>query len=139
MERTFDGEALTEAMQPFSDETAGFNPREWIADPDNIALTDGKGNFNLFQYDTYGVYWAHTYFNTARGKEAIDLCRSSLAWVFSDDSPVQVIKGITPLYKQGARWLNRKLGLQSHGIIKTRDGTGELFILDKHTYLERVN
>lgn len=138
MDRTYDGEALAEAMESFKDETLGFDPREWIADPDNIALTDGEGNYNLFQYDTVGVYWAHTYFNTARGREAIKLCKDSLDWAFSVDSPIRVIKGITPLYKQGARWLNRQIGLESHGIIRTKDGVGELFILDKHTYLERV-
>lgn len=139
MIRTFDLQEFIAALEPYKKETANFDPVSWLLDHRNIALFDGVDNYNLFQYDTPGVYWAHTFFNTARGKDAIRLCRESLDWVFSVDSPVQVIKGLTPLSKPAARWINRKIGLQPHGVLKTVNGPCELFILDRHTYLERVN
>lgn len=138
MHRTFDSETFVEDMKPFVDEIGSFDALCWIEEHDNIALTDGNGNYNLFQPDREGLYYAHTYFNTARGRKAISLCKESLEEIFKEGSPVKAIKGLTPVEKKAARWLNRQVGLTSYGVLETVHGPCELFILDKHTYLERV-
>ena len=133
--RTKDLAPFQEVVAPYAHELEGFDPQTWIEDDRNIAVSDGEGNYNLFEYEMEGVYTGHTFY-TKRGRAALDLGKEVLDYVFSLPE-VRVIRGLTPLHKTGARWFSRKLGFQSYGVVRTVAGPCELFILDKPTFLGR--
>lgn len=111
----------------------GFFPSLWLADERNIALTDGDGNFNLFQYSKPGVYNAHTFYKTRRGKAAVQMAREVVKQCFTTYD-MKVMIGYTPADNKAARWLTRQAGLKSNGIMNTPVGECELFILTKQEW-----
>ncbi len=129
--RTYDPDALASAMEQYADFTEGFDPYEWIADRGNIALTDGEGSYGLFQQEgSPGLYCGH-YFFEVRGKAAHELAKAMLHEALET---AEVICGMTPVAKAGARWLSRRLGFTSHGIVETASGPHELFIQTKKEF-----
>lgn len=134
--RTFDKEALTKDMLPYVEETKGFVPREWLSNEKNIALTDGDGNYALFEYGFKGVYIGH-YFLLARGRVAINLCKEFLKEIFKPEYGVEVLKGLTPVTKLGALWMNRQLGFNLEGITNTISGPCQMVSLTRKEWEER--
>ena len=128
--RNHDVGLLMETMGPYEDELVGFYPEEWLANKDNVCLTDGNGNFTLFQRFSPEVVMGH-YFLKARGKEAIKLCEEFLEEIFTGPYNVSIIQGITPHNKLGALWMNKKLGFKSSGTVNTIAGLCELVVLSK--------
>jgi hypothetical protein len=124
-------ERLATAMEPYKGWTEGFEPYSWLADDRNVAVTDGEGSYNLMEYESDGVYWVHTFY-TLKGRDAVRFVKAALSYAL-ENTPVRVMKGLTPLEKLGARWLARQAGFVSHGVIKTWNGPMELFILTKDT------
>jgi hypothetical protein len=98
----------------------GFNPFLWLLNDKNICLTDGDGNFTLFEYVRDGVYNGHIFF-VARGKEAIRISKEMLEYVFTE-YPVKTLVGYTPLCKKGALWLMQHLGFKKYGTIFINEG-----------------
>lgn len=131
MFRTRDPEVVREAASVYAGEIEGLNPEEWSADDRNIILTDGLGNTNLLEYVKPGVYTGHVFYK-ARGKTAVALMVEALNKTFSE-YPVEVIVGLTPIEKVGARWLSRRVGFKGRGIIKTIIGPCEVFIMTKES------
>lgn len=113
-------------------DTPNLDIKDWLTNYDNIALTDGAGNFCLFEFELPGVYSGHYFFNV-RGKEAVKLAKEMLNKVFNCPE-VEIIRGLTPVEKLGARWLSRKLGFTSYGAVETKSGYCELFIQTKEEY-----
>lgn len=107
----------------------GFHPVEWLSRPENIAITDGCGNWSLFELSSDGIYTGH-YFFVVRGKVAKKLALEMLDFFF-DNTGVKVLRGLTPLQKLGARWMSRQLGFKGYGVVQTANGPCELFILTK--------
>ena len=132
--RCYSSDALTETMAPYLP-IDGFDPEEWLADHRNIAL-EINGDFALFEYADKGVYTGH-YFFKSRGKRAVERGRDLLHEAFMGGHGIKAIRGLSPLEKLGARWLNRQLGFKSYGVIQTSVGPCELVILTKQEYLER--
>lgn len=112
------------AIEGNYDET--FDAKEWLADEKNIAIQSGD-DINLFEYIDNGVYEGH-FFYVSRGRDALNTATEVLDY-FLDNYDVQVIRGLTPLHKKGARWLARKIGFKSYGEVETAHGPCELFIL----------
>lgn len=131
IERSFDIAGLTKALEhrPVSD----FNPEHWLLDERNMAFTNQHGDFALFEADIPGVYTGH-YFYNSRGKAAISFSKDVLREVFMGGHGVGVIRGMVPLYHVAARWMTRRLGFSSYGVVKT-DPPCELFLLTKQEYL----
>ena len=129
--RHYDVASLMETMGPYEDELVGFHPDQWLSDDANVCLTDGNGNFTLFQRFSDNVVMGH-YFLKARGREAINLCNEFLEEIFTGPYNVEIIQGITPHNKLGALWMNKKLGFQSSGTVDTEIGPHELVILSKY-------
>lgn len=127
--RTTDLDDLLETMEPYLP-IEGFYPKEWLSLPLNIALTDDKGNFALFERYSEFVVTGH-YFFKVRGKKAADTAKALLAEAFTGDYNIQTIRGLTPLDKLGARWLSKHIGFKSYGEVDTKAGPCELFILNK--------
>ncbi len=127
--RTMDANELTNTMKELAPSVA-FNAEEWLAEKGNIALTDGEGSFNLLHHDGPGLYWGHTFYRV-RGKEAVRLIKEATRHSF-DNYPVEVLMGLTPIEKKGARWLSRQAGFKSYGVMDTSTGPCEMFILTRN-------
>lgn len=136
VERNFDRNLLIATMWRYLP-IEGFDSETWLEDEDNIALIDEDGNLSLFEYNLPGVYTGHWFYPFARGKEAIKLAHEMLDEIFSAKYDVQIIRGLTPLQKLGARWLAKKVGFESHGVTHTQTGPCELFILTKEQYMTK--
>ena len=133
--RTTDIEDILSTISlTFPDGILGFDPEQWIKDDKNICLTDGNKNFTLFEYNSKGVVTGH-YFFVYRGKAALSLCKEMLREIFSEKyNDIKVIKGLTPLEKLGARWMNKQLGFKSYGVVFTLVGPCELVMLTKEEW-----
>lgn len=127
--RTYDVALITEAVGRYGAPVVGFDPDAW-AHGANIALTNDKRDVTLFEYTSPGKYTPHVFY-VSRGKEALQVARDALAEVFSDKYRVEVLTGLTPLHKKGARWLTRQVGFTSYGTVETQIGPCEIFILTK--------
>ncbi len=121
MHRTYDLSELPEVMGKYRDDIANFDPDNWIANPENIALTDGDGSFVLLQEDGPGVYYVHNFYKK-RGRDAVRLAKEATKYAF-DNFPLEIAKGLTPVEHLGAKWLSRQAGFKSYGIIQTPDVT----------------
>lgn len=128
--RTFDLELVKSATDPYRDETVGFNPQKWLESPQNVALTNNNGDIALFERELPGIVTGHYFFHS-RGKEALKAAKQMLEEAFTGDYDIKVIRGLTPLDKLGALWMNKKLGFKSYGKVETLAGPCELVILTK--------
>lgn len=112
----------------------GLKPKEWLSNERNICLTDGSGNFALFEdQPEEGRVAGHYYYKTARGRKALELSKVFLSQVFSDKYNIKTIVGLTPVDHLGAKWMNRKLGFKYIDTIDTEAGPHELYFLNKGT------
>lgn len=114
--RTTDVIRVSSAVAQYADEIDGFYPEEWLGDEKNIALINSDDDVALFEYVRPGVYYGH-YFFWNRGKHAIAAAEEFLREIFTYD--IRVLEGLTPITNLGARWMSKRLGFKSLGIIKT--------------------
>lgn len=117
-------DALEKKMYPYRDETAGFDPGDWLLNDGNVALREGD-SYGLFQNDLPGVFIGH-YFFSVSGREAMDLANRMLSEMFSKYD-AKLIIGLTPVEKRHAAWMTRQLGFKSYGKIKWDGKEVELF------------
>lgn len=83
----------------------------------------------LFEKTCKSIYMGH-YFFQSRGKKALFNAFKILHSFFVEHD-VDVITGLTPVENKPARWMSRKLGFQSLGVIPTPNGDCELFFLKR--------
>lgn len=131
--RTFDVEVVTKAAELYGKEILGFHPEEWLANEENIALTNEYGDCFLFERELPGVVTGH-YFFFSRGRGAVNAAKDMLEELFTGPYDVKVVRGLSPLERLGARWLNRQLGATSYGVVNTIIGPCELVILTKQEW-----
>lgn len=131
--RHYDPVELMETMGPYEHELKGFYPEEWLADRSNVCLTDGHGNYTLYERTVSNAVTGH-YFLVARGREALKLCREFLDEIFNGPYDVETIVGLTPLDKKGALWMNRQLGFKPDGIVDTIVGPVQMVSLTKEEW-----
>lgn len=103
---------------------------DWINNPHNI-LIERCGSFGAFDYVSSGIYEGHYAF-LHRGKAAIEIASDMLKYMF--DNYATVVRGLTPVDHGAAKWMNRRLGFTSYGVIDTEAGPLELFILTRNEY-----
>lgn len=125
---------LLETMEPYLP-ILGFNPEEWLSNPLNVALTDGQGNYSLYERQMKGIVAGH-YFMKARGRDALRIAKEMLHEIFTGPYDVQAIQGYTPIHHKGALWMNRQLRFTEYGDIETEAGTMRLVILTKKEWSE---
>lgn len=113
----------------------GFELHSFTDGP-NICLRD-KNDLAFFENESKGV-WSGHYFFESRGKTALTLAKSFLKEFCQEIQP-NIIKGLTPLEKLGARWMSRQLGFKSYGVVQTIVGPCELFILTKEDWENKIN
>lgn len=131
--RTYDVDIVNAATNQFAERIYGFYPDEWLANKDNVALTNEYGDVSLFERELPGVVTGHYFFHS-RGLVALSVAKQMLEEIFTGDYDVKLIRGITPLDKLGARWLSKRLGFTSYGVIETTVGHAELVILTKQEW-----
>lgn len=132
--RSYDVSIVTEASETFLKENAStVNPQEWLDNKDNVLLVNDNGDAALFERGIAGVYSGHYLFKS-RGKEAIKAGKAFLDEIFNSGYNIQVITGFTPITKQGARWMSRRLGFKSYGVQYVNDKPYEMFILTKKEF-----
>lgn len=117
---------LLDVMAPYLGEVR-FDPEEWFFNENNLALTNSRGDYGLFTYEKPGVVSGH-YFFTSRGKDAIEVSKDILSYLFNNYE-VHTVMGLTPVRKKGALFLNKKLHFKSYGSVETVTGPAELVIL----------
>jgi|SRR6185312_627505 len=110
-----------------------FDPKWWLEQPGNIALINDVNDVSLFQRILPEVVIGH-YFYHSRGRNAIDTATDMLHEIFTGDYNVEVIEGLTLLEKLGARWLSKKLGFKSYGIVQTTAGPCEMVMMTKEEW-----
>lgn len=137
IERTCDNEVVEAALAIRPDIELDVN--SWLADPDNIAFVQEEdGSVGLFGYEYPGVYTGHYFFSSkTRGRNAKALATALLHEMFVNRG-AKVIRGLTPLTNQAARWMTRQLDFESHGIVLTEVGPCELFILTSDMYFHNI-
>lgn len=131
--RTYDVNIVTDATDQFAENIYGFIPEEWLANDDNVALTNEHGDVSLFEREMPGVVTGHYFFHS-RGRDAITAAEQMLREAFTGDYDIKLIRGLTPLKTLGARWLSRQLGFSSYGVVETTVGCCELVILTKQEW-----
>lgn len=127
--RTFDERVVLAAIRLYDKDTSGFDVAAWIADHDNVALTNELGDVALFQQDIPHVANGHYFFHS-RGWRAVTSARDFLREAFTDYD-FRVIRGLTPVAHLGARWLSRQIGFTEQGVQQTARGPEMLVILTK--------
>lgn len=104
-----------------------FNVEEWLADDRNYALVCGD-NAGFAEFKSPGTYYVHFCYNTARGREAINLASNMLKDLVNA-KPVKIILGCIDVHNKKARWLIRQLGFKSAGLVESLNGVDEIFYL----------
>lgn len=126
---TKDKEIILQAIKPYLRELHGFVIEDFVDDDENFAFTNDNYDVSLFQMQRRGVYCGHYFFHS-RGRAAVKAAKEMLREAFETGN-IEVIEGITPLQKLGARWMNKQLGFKSYGVSQTKAGPCELVILTK--------
>lgn len=116
--RTTNVELVEAALDQVKDDLKGLPVRDWLADPENIALVNEEGDVGLLEKRGPGVYCPHI-FCFSRGKEAVKASKAFLTEAFEHGAKILI--GFTPLDKKGAVWLVRHLGLT---VVGTEDIDG---------------
>lgn len=131
--RTYDVSLITPAIDLFLGADNTVDPTEWISNSDNIVLVNDKGDMALFEKGIKHIYTGHYYFKS-KGRKAIDSGLELLDELLNSCYNIDVITGLAPIEHLGARWISRKLGFTSHGIVDLNDKHYELFILTKKEF-----
>lgn len=106
-----------------------FDVETWLANVDNYALKEGD-NIAFGEYKSPGTYWVHFCFDTARGREAIQLTKDMFE-EFCRVCPVKTAIGLIEVNNKKARWLIRQVGFKSLGEVMTENGLCEMFYSTK--------
>lgn len=132
--RTYNVETVSKATEQYATEIVGFNPEDWLDNPNNIALTNDKGDVALFEHQEFlqDTVCGH-YFFFSRGKEAVKVAQEFLEEIFTD-SYVKTIVGLTPEDNKGALWMNRRLGFKENGQVETEVGPCRFVTLTKEQW-----
>ena len=106
-----------------------FDVEDWLADLNNYAIIKDD-NIAFAEYKSEGLYWVHFCFDTAKGRQAINLAKE----IFEEFCRVRTVKSVVGLIEidnKKALWLIRQVGFKSLGETETKLGLCEMFYLTK--------
>lgn len=135
MYRTFDKDGVSRAASLYPPFAEDFDAAEFLANKDNVAVTDGLGNYMLFFFEYPGAYQGHFFFENAKGRDAILRAQEAISLMFNAFD-AKLIFGLVQVQHRRAIWLTRKIGFQPQGILDTRKGPCEMFTMTKDEYEE---
>ena len=137
MIRSFNPELMKEAAKLYrgwNDE--GFDYEKWLGNRANLMFVDEEnGNVGLLTCEYKGVYTGHYFFKVG-GRPAINFAKQCIEAAFNEYG-AELLRGLTRPENKPALWMNRKLGMKSHGVLETNEGPHELFTLTKEDYYGR--
>lgn len=128
-----DWEGLDKVVEKYKHAWVGFDAQELVENEDNVLVTDGEGNYGLFEFEEPGVYYGH-YMFTARGREKTEEVARNLLGFFFQNIPCTEVFGLTPTCHEGALRLNRALGFTFHHIIDSEVGPLQQVSLKKEDF-----
>lgn len=134
MARVFNQELLKKAIDDLTKGQVTLDIENWLENPHNIILINAKEDVAIFEDMGNGLVNGHYYFKS-RGKQAIEAGQNFLDEIFNECYNIQVIRGFVKITTLGARWISRRLGFTSHGVVKVGNNSYELFILTKKEFL----
>ena len=102
-----------------------FDVEDWFTNPENYAYKEGD-NVAFGEYKGPGVYWVHFCFDTAKGRDAIELTKQMFKQL-CNDTPLKIGIGFIHISNRKAKWLIRQVGFKSLGLIETENGLCEMF------------
>ena len=136
--RTYSVKKVVAATAQYSEEIEGFEPKEWLSNPLNIALINDNNDIALFEnQEALSRTVCGHYFFFSRGKEAVKAAKEFLHELFSSDYGVETITGLTPEEHKGALWMNRRLGFNDYGQVETVIGPCRFVMLTKEQWKEQ--
>jgi hypothetical protein len=136
--RTFDPEDLRKGTDLYREHVPGdFDFKAWVENINNIIIKD-EDSIGFITYEYPGVYSAHHFHKTRRGKEAISMSLAMMKFGF-DNYPIRVMRGLTKTRLKAARWIARQLGFKSYGIVDTHGEPYELFMVTREQFYEHYN
>lgn len=132
IERSYDPDILAKAMNSCKQIENHINPKDWLNDK-NIMLVSGN-DVGLATYEYDGFYTVHWFFGDSRGRAAINLAREMLDYGFK--AGIKVYRGVTRTDIRPARYLARKVGFKSYGMLHYvgDEIPHELFIMTKDEF-----
>ncbi len=131
--RSWDAYKTAEAIEFYLKSHELVDPIEWLADPENICLTNDLGDFAFFERGVRHIYTGH-YFFKSRGRQAITVARAFIDELFNTCYNIHVLMGLSPLDNKGARWLSRQVGFKSYGVEEIASKHYEVFIITKKEF-----
>ena len=133
--RTHNLDIVNAATKEYQPGMIGFIPDFWLAIPNNVALTNDRGDVALFErvVDQDNTVFGH-YFFFSRGREALDTAKEMLEEIFLGPYDVTSIVGLTPLDNKGALWMNRQLGFGHEEEVMTEAGPARFVLLTKQEW-----
>ena len=124
--RTYDLQLIEPAVKSFLGDGHDVDLVKWVQEPDNIVLVNDSGDVALFE--KRGTWQGHYYFKS-RGRQAVTAGLNFLDEIFNPCYNISVLTGLTPLTNLGARWLSRKIGFKSQGILSIDNQSFEFFMI----------
>jgi hypothetical protein len=113
----------------------------WWDDPNHLMLVEDD-NVGLATYEYPGVYTLHWYYQSARGRKAIDLGKKMVRYLF-EHCGAKTVRGLVRTDRKemkAANWACRQVGMKAHGKMTFANGIeNELFVLTKDEFLEGTN
>ena len=111
-----------------------FSAEEWLADPANLALTDGR-NIMLFSRESDATYCGH-WLLVDRGREAFLAAAALLRALFLDHG-ARTVYGLVPAHCRASAWFIRQMGFRSSGTEETEMGAQERFSMTRQEFEAR--
>lgn len=105
----------------------GLDLGEFMAEPLHLAIED-SGSVALFAWRGPGIYEVHVNFK-ARGRAALDLGHAMLAHVRKEHGG-RLFWSMVPPDSRHVVMFTRLMGWKSRGVLETRNGACELFVLE---------
>lgn len=136
--RIVDTNLVGTAFKTITRPTTQFDAYDWLTNDRNIALLSSNSDVTLFEYHRPSVYYGH-YLYTSRGKDALVSASEALDEIFNRPYNAEIVQGVIPIGHVGARWLTRRLGFKSQGIVQTVLGPNELFIITRSEWFAILN
>lgn len=111
-----------------------LDAREWLEDPANLALTDGR-NIMLFTRESDDTYCGH-WLLVDRGKDAFLAAITLLRSIFTDYG-ARTVYGLVPAHCRASAWFTRQMGFTSSGMEETEMGAQERFSMTRREFEAR--
>jgi hypothetical protein len=105
----------------------GVDFSEVLAEPLHVCLVEGESGA-IFAWRGPGIYELHLFFEV-RGKAAMSLLRAMIARMFIEYG-ARLLWALVPADDRKVRLFARLMGWEHRGVVQTRNGLNELFVLE---------